>query len=113
MTIANDGDGDHDASVSPDSDEPAETAPAGFSVEGRVLDDADGPCSSAVVSIIAGPARHADIAAVTDVRGAFSLSVQGAGIYTLAVRIDGVLRQQIEIAVPAPETATLEIRLSR
>lgn len=106
-------DEDPDASVSPDSDPPAESDSAGLVIAGRVLGEKDSAVSETVVSIISGPARHADLAAVTNEEGAFELSVATPGTYTLAVHDSHARSAQVDVLVSATSKTYIEIRLHR
>lgn len=110
MSGAPEGDDDPHASVGPgDKSEPADDG--GRTIAGRVVDAQGIPVRDAVVSIVLSPMGHADIAAITDQDGAFSLPAQDAGDYILEARPSGAPPHRAHVFVSEATAAEIEIRL--
>ena len=77
-----------------------------------VVTDRDGkPVTAARVSFAAGPVALPDIAALTDSRGAFTLSAPAPGNYTVHFMADGYAPGSHQVAVRSGERVEVHCRL--
>lgn len=83
-----------------------------IAVSGSVLDERGKAIGEARVSFASAPVAVPDIAALTDERGAFTLSAPIPGRYTLAVAADGFAAANAEVTL-GKTAATLIVRLHR
>lgn len=111
MSAGSGGDDDPHASVGPSDESPRPADDAGLAIAGRVVDAQGIPVRGATVSIVRSPAGHADIAALTDQDGAFSLPAQDAGDYLLEARPRGAPPHRAHVFVSEAAAAEIEIRL--
>lgn len=88
------------------------TQPAGV-IFGIVKDRNGNPVARARVSFSAGPVSLPDIAALTDVNGAFALVAPAAGNYTIDVVTEASASMKTDIAVAGGQKEHIEIILER
>ena len=65
------------------------------------------------VSFAAGPVALPDVAALTDSRGAFTLSAPAPGTYTVHCMADGYAPGSRQVAVRSGERVEIQCRLER
>ena len=82
-------------------------------VSGRVSDSRGRPLGDTRVSFESGPVPLPDIAALTNDRGEFSLSVPVAGVYQIGCVAEGFARATVSVNVPPGQDVRQEIRLKR
>ncbi len=87
-------------------------AKAPILISGVVRDDAGEPVAEARVYFTAAPVSLPDIAALTDARGEFSLSVPVAGTYGLEANANHLGRASATIRAEAEPDATTRITLT-
>jgi Carboxypeptidase regulatory-like domain len=77
-----------------------------------VVSDRDGRAVPAArISFLAGPAALPDIAALTDSRGAFTLSAPVPGNYTIQCVADGHAPQSINVSIGSGQRVEVHCRL--
>ena len=82
-------------------------------VAGVVTDQNGKPVPAARVSFAAGPVALPDIAALTDSRGAFTLSAPASGDYTIQCAADGYAPGSHRVVVRSGERVEVRCRLER
>jgi Carboxypeptidase regulatory-like domain len=82
-------------------------------VSGLVHDEQNKAIAMARVSFVHGPGSLPDIAALTDTRGAFMLSVGLPGSYVLECMADGFQSSRIQVSLSSDLTAQITFRLIR
>ena len=80
-------------------------------VSGVVSDREGAAVPAARVSFVAGPAALPDIAALTDSRGAFTLSAPVPGDYTIQCVADGYAPQELKVSVQSGGRVEVNCRL--
>ena len=75
-------------------------------IHGVVRDSNHNPRAMARVFVTAGPTNFADVAALTDQRGRFSIAAPGPGTYMLGCVSDAGEQGSVEIEVSGPVTHT-------
>ncbi len=82
-------------------------------VTGVVTDRDGNAVPAARVSFAAGPVALPDVAALTDSRGAFTLSAPAPGTYTVHCVADGFAAGSQQVAVRSGERVEVHCRLDR
>ena len=80
---------------------------------GVVKDDDSNPVPNARVSFVVGPVPLPDIAALTDIKGNFTLSAPVAGEYVISVVSDNFIAKDVKIKVELNEQKHVQMSLSR
>ena len=80
-------------------------------VAGIVSDREGAAVPAARVSFVAGPTALPDIAALTDSRGAFTLSAPVPGDYTIQCAADGYAPASMRVAVASGQHVDVQCRL--
>ena len=80
-------------------------------IHGVVLDSKGNPVPEARVSFTSGPVSLPDIAALTDINGAFALTAPATGAYTIEVVSEKFAPKSVKIAVVGGQKEHIEIRL--
>lgn len=80
-------------------------------IVGVVSDRAGTAVPAARVSFVRGPTALPDIAALTDSRGAFTLSAPTPGDYTIQCVADGYAPKLIRVSVAGGERVEVDCRL--
>ena len=78
---------------------------------GVVRDRNGNPVPKARVSFTSGPVSLPDIAALTDINGAFALTAPVSGTYTIEVVSEEFAPKKVNIAVMGGQKEYIEIRL--
>ena len=80
-------------------------------VAGVVSDRTGAPVSGARVWFAAGPVALPDVAALTDSRGAFTLSAPAPGHYTIQCAADDSEPQSFRVSIESGQRSEIECRL--
>jgi hypothetical protein len=81
-------------------------------IRGEVVDDRGRPVPDARVMVVSGPGPVSDIALLTDVEGRFTLGLDRAGRYQLAVHADGHASATFPVQLSDDEMDTVRVRLA-
>ena len=87
-------------------------APQSTVISGRVCDVAGGAIAGACVFFLEGPVALPDIAALTNEKGEFSLSVPVPGAYRIGCAADGHPPAQVDTVIEAGSRPQVEINLT-
>jgi len=83
-------------------------------ISGVVKDSNGNPVSQARVSFVAGPVSFADIAALTDSKGIFTLSATVAGEYSIQIVADEFITETVKVTIEDnTQKKNIDITLSR
>ena len=83
-------------------------------INGVVKDSKGNPVSQARASFVSGPVSLADIAALTDSKGTFSLSAPIAGEYIIQVVEDEFITENVKVIIENnTQKKNIDITLSR
>jgi hypothetical protein len=83
-----------------------------YLIRGVVRDPAGSPIPQARAYFVAGPEPYADVAALTDEGGQFTLSAPTPGAYRIECAAEGFSSRVAAVEVGVDEETRLEIRLS-
>jgi hypothetical protein len=81
-------------------------------IQGEVVDDRGEPVPDARVMVLSGPGPVSDIALLADDRGRFTLGLDRAGRYQLAVHADGHASATVPVQLPDDQDDTVRVRLA-
>jgi len=81
-------------------------------IQGAVVDDRGRPVPDARVMVVSGPGPLADVAMLTDGDGRFTLGLDQAGHYQLAVHADGHESASVSVHLSGDQADTVRVRLA-